>query len=272
MTDIDKKNVFLDPSIEKYYTEGNEKNRLASHQLEKDRTLKILKKYLIPAPAIILDIGGAAGAYAFPLSEMGYTVHLIDPVPLHIEQARAYEKSSSIQLASCTVGDARNIEKEDCCVDVVLLFGPLYHLVHKNDRLKTLREAYRLLKPNGILFAVGISRFAPLIDSFYKEVFNLKKQIIGKELTTGIHHKISGGFDFGYLHTPSELKDEIQQSSFKTVSILAIEGPVWHKGIMANLLQDQSNWEEFLSLIEKIETEESIIGSSAHIMAIAKKL
>lgn len=37
---------------------------------------------------------------------------------------------------------------------------------------------------------------------------------------TGIHHKISEGFDFGYLHTASELKQEIQQCGFKNISIL----------------------------------------------------
>ncbi len=260
----------LDPFIEKYYSGGHEKDRLMSHQLERDRTLCILKKYLPKPPAIILDIGGAAGAYAFPLCEMGYTVHLIDPVSLHIEQAKSYESSSSIQLASYSVGDARHIEREDQCADVVLLFGPLYHLIKQTDRLKSLKEAHRLLKPGGILFAVGISRFASFMDSLYKEAFHSKKEVLKKELMTGVHHKMSEGFDFGYLHTPSELKEEIQNCNFQNVSILAIEGPVWHKTIMANLYQDKQNWQELLDIIEKIEMEESLIGASAHIMAIAK--
>ena len=54
------------------------------------------------APAVVLDIGGAAGAYAFPLADQGYEVHLIDPVPLHIEQAQEYAKHTSKQLASST--------------------------------------------------------------------------------------------------------------------------------------------------------------------------
>ncbi len=260
----------LDPAIEKYYNNGHEKDRLDLHQLERDRTLMILKKFLPATPAFILDIGGGAGAYAFPLTEMGYTVHLIDPVPLHIEQAKSYETSSKIQLASYTVGDARHIEREDHCADVVLLFGPLYHLVDEEDRLMSLREAHRLLKPNGILFAVGISRFASFMDSVYKEAFDLKKQIIKRELKTGIHHKMSDGFDFGYLHTPSELKKEIEECNFQDVSLLAIEGPIWHKKIMANLYQDQTNWQELLNTIESLEREKSLIGASAHIMAIAK--
>lgn len=98
-----------------------------------------------------MDIGGAAGVYAFPLTEMGYTVHLIDPVSLHIEQAKDYGNSTSIQLASYSVGDARFVEREDQSADIILLFGPLYHLVNQADRLKSLKEAHRLLKPNGQL-------------------------------------------------------------------------------------------------------------------------
>ena len=42
--------------FEKYYTEGNEKDRLSAHRLEKDRTLQILKKLLPAAPAVIFDV------------------------------------------------------------------------------------------------------------------------------------------------------------------------------------------------------------------------
>jgi hypothetical protein len=83
-----KSKSLIDPSIDKYYAEGNEKDRLSIHRLEKDRTLQILKKRLPPAPAVILDVGGAAGVYAFPLAETGYEVHLIDPIAVHIEQAK----------------------------------------------------------------------------------------------------------------------------------------------------------------------------------------
>ncbi len=260
----------LDVAIEQYYSKGKEQSRLNEHRLERDRTLMILKKMMPTAPAVVLDIGGAAGAYAFRLANQGYEVHLIDPVPLHIEQALNFQRASSIKLASCSIGDARHIEREGQCADVILLLGPLYHLISQSDRSKALKESYRLLKPGGTLFAVGISRFASFMDSVYQEVFHSKKEVIERELRTGIHHKISEGFDFGYLHTPSELKIEIEQNGFQTVSILSIEGPVWHKGIMNNLSKDQNQWQSLLSMIEKLEAEESILGASAHMMAIAK--
>ena len=42
--------------------------------------------------------------------------------------------------------------------------GPLYHLVERSDRLLALREARRVVRPGGCVVAVGISRFASLLD------------------------------------------------------------------------------------------------------------
>ena len=33
----------------------------------------------------MIDVGGGAGVYALPLASGGYEVHLVDPVPLHVD-------------------------------------------------------------------------------------------------------------------------------------------------------------------------------------------
>jgi ubiquinone/menaquinone biosynthesis C-methylase UbiE len=261
----------LDPALEKYYSEGNEQKRLSSHNLEKDRTLRILRKFLPSTPATILDIGGAAGIYAFPLAEMGYKVHLIDPIALHIQQAKETATNNKLKLASYSVGDARQLDQKNNSIDVVLLFGPLYHLIKKEDRHKALQEAYRVLKPGGILFAAGITRFASFMDAMHKKVVAQKSQVIEQEFKTGIHEKILEGFSFAYLHHPYELKEEIEKNRFENVTVRAIEGPVWDKRSIEALAQDEEEWEKVLMFLEQIETEETILRASAHIMAVAKK-
>ena len=151
---------------EAYYRQGKEAERLLAEQgeLERLRTQSILSRYLPPAPAVIFDVGGGAGIYAFSLAEQGHQVHLFDPVELHLEQARAQAAKSGVALASITRGDARKLEVPSRSADAVLLLGPLYHLVECADRLQSLREARRILKPGGSVFAAGISRFATLID------------------------------------------------------------------------------------------------------------
>ncbi len=271
MAKIKRKPSSIDPSIEKYYAKGGEQDRLSAHRLEKDRTLQILAKWLPSSPAVILDVGGAAGVYAFPLAEKGYEVHLIDPVALHIEQAKTRAKKSKIKLASYSIGDARHLEWKDNSVDVVLLFGPLYHLIKPKDREKALQEAHRVLKPGGLLFAAGIARFASFMDAMHKEAIAAKFKVIEKDFKTGTHDKVSQGFTFAYFHHPSELKNEVQKNGFENVSVRAIEGPVWEKRVIDALSQNEDQWKKVLALLEQIETEESIIGASAHIMAVASK-
>lgn len=129
--------------IEAHYLQGGESERLSNEwgELERRRTQAILARHLPSPPAVILDVGGGAGAYAFPLAKQGYEVHLIDPVELHVEQARSYAKTSGIALASIAQGDARTLDFPASSADAVLLLGPLYHLVERSDRLQALHEA-----------------------------------------------------------------------------------------------------------------------------------
>ena len=103
----------LNGEILSYYRGGNEKDRLLKGygQLEFARTLDILSLYLPEPPAVILDVGGGSGIYAYPLAKLGYEVHLIDAVPLHIEQAlKISSEQPDHPLASALVGDARKLE------------------------------------------------------------------------------------------------------------------------------------------------------------------
>jgi len=150
---VNEQSPLIPKEVEAHYLETRESERLSgTHgELERLRTLEILAGVLPPAPAVILDVGGAAGAYAFPLSERGYVVHLIDPVDVYLEQAKARSTSSGIKLGSITKGDARRLTASSNSADAVLLFGPLYHHVERSDRLMALREARRILNPQGAL-------------------------------------------------------------------------------------------------------------------------
>jgi hypothetical protein len=61
----------LQREILRYCEIGQEAERLESpfSRWEKLRTLDLLDRFLPRAPALFLDVGGAAGAYAFPLAE-----------------------------------------------------------------------------------------------------------------------------------------------------------------------------------------------------------
>src|SRR5579859_3921474 len=94
--------------IRQHYADTDESSRLRAgwFQLEQARTRELILRHLPPAPATIVDAGGGAGAYACWLATIGYQVHLIDPVPKHVEQAReAFSQQPQYSLASAEVGD-----------------------------------------------------------------------------------------------------------------------------------------------------------------------
>ncbi len=270
----------LDHEILKHYDLGNEADRLLQFSnWERIRTEDILQRFLPPTPSVILDVGGAAGVYAFPLASRGYKVHIIDPVPLHIEQANAFsiDKMPETRLASAQVGDARELPFPGAIADAVLFFGPLYHLVTRADRIRAIQEAYRVLKTGGTLLAVGISRFASFVDGIARELVRDPEfvKILDQDLESGQHRNTTGKVEYfttAFLHHPDELQSEIEEGGFKLENILGIEGPVW------NVLNLESHWaspkqrELILAYFRRIESERTLVGASAHIMAIGRKV
>ncbi|MFA5075261.1 MAG: class I SAM-dependent methyltransferase [Candidatus Babeliales bacterium] len=265
--------------VKEYYLQGGEAERLSNGiwQIEKARTENILHRFLPKSPATIVDVGGAAGAYALPLAKQGYEVYLIDLVPLHIEQAKKAEKlQSDHSLKACIVGDARKIELSDSMTDVVLLMGPLYHLPDKKDRLMTISEAYRILKPGGLLFAVGISRFASFIDGIIYRTLKdpIWHKIIVEDIKTGHHVNPTQKFQYfttSFFHKPDELKEELELTGFKKISILAIEGLGFLMPDFDKRWKDQEERKILMSLLEMTESDPNMLAASSHIMAIGKK-
>lgn len=219
----------------RHYENGHEAQRLAIGvgQLELVRTQELVRRYLPPPPAVIFDVGGGPGVYACWLARQGYEVHLIDAVSLHVQQAqRASHAQRDHPIASLAVGDARRLERPDASVDGVLLFGPLYHLIDRYDRVTALREAHRILRHGGLVFAVGISRFASTLDGLVRGYLDDPEcvRIVEGDLIDGQHRNPTNHpryFTTAFFHPPDELKAEIEEAGLYHEHTLAIEGPGW---------------------------------------------
>lgn len=161
--------------VKEYYKEFNENERLRndnSGKLEYEMTMKNLKKYL-PKYATILDLGGAAGSYSFPLSQNDYKMYLADLSEKLIEQAKDKIRKENINnIVSCDVVNAIDLSiYKNEQFDVVLLFGPLYHLLDKMERDKCITEIYRVLKKDGLVFASFIpylSGSIAIVDRYFR--------------------------------------------------------------------------------------------------------
>src|SRR5262249_39568553 len=152
-------------------------------------------RFLPAPPAVVADVGGGPGLYACWLADLGYEVHLYDPVPLHVAQAEAASKARPTHpLAGCAVGDARAVGRPDESADAVRLLGPLYHLTERADRLAALREARRVLRPRGTLVAAAISRFASALDGLRAGFLDdpAFAAIVSRDLADGQHRNSAG--------------------------------------------------------------------------------
>ena len=262
--------------IQAHYLQGGESERLSNEwgELERLRTQAILARHLPPPPAVILDVGGAAGAYAFPLARQGYEVYLVDPVELHLEQARSHARASGVTLASIAQGDACHLDFPASSADAVLLLGPLYHLTERPDRLQALLEARRILRHRGVFLAASISRFASLVDGLSRGFFRDPefREIVEADLTHGLHRNPTNHAEYfttAYFHRPEELAAELGGAGFGDIRTLAIEGPAWSAALFRDAWNDAAQRQKLLEFLSLIEGEASIQGASAHVMAVA---
>ena len=273
------KSIRLRPEIRKHYNRVEERSRLFKEagELEFHRTKELISHRIRSKPSTILDVGGGPGAYSCWLAKLGHTVHLVDPVPLHVQQARAASKSQpGTPLASASLGDARNLKFGDKTSDIILLLGPLYHLVEKPDRQKALSEAFRTLKPGGLLFAAAISRFASALDGLFQNFIQDEKffKIVRQDLKLGQHRNPTSHpeyFTTAFFHRPNELQDEIRKAGFEQPQLFAVEGPAWLLPDLRKVWDNPRLRSRMLTILEHTQHEPTLIGQSAHILAIALK-
>ncbi|TMI48901.1 methyltransferase domain-containing protein [Candidatus Bathyarchaeota archaeon] len=268
----------LDSGFRAHYNAGVERDRLlrGTSNLEFERTKRILLHYLPSRPATILDVGGGPGRYSFWLSEMGHSVHLVDILPLHTRQAREFQRKSKNRLASINLGDARRLDFDDGSADIVLLFGPLYHLVRKKERLKALAEARRVLKPGGLLFAAAISRFTSAVDGSLRGFIRDPEfmTIIQQDLKNGQHRNPSNKpeyFTTSFFHHPSEFEAEMKQARFRSVKVYGVTGFAWLLPRLDQIWRDPTLKARLMSILDRTELEPSMLGISDHLLAVGKK-
>jgi SAM-dependent methyltransferase len=280
------------PEVLEHYGQFDEGGRITAGlgRLELLRTQEILRRHLPDAPLEILDVGGGTGVHARWLAGDGHDVHVVDLVPDHVEQARATASPSASPMKQASpsaspgrvtaeVGDARGLPVPDTSVDAVLVLGPLYHLTDRDDRVRALAEARRVVRPGGLVFAAAISRYASLFDGLAREyLFDPGfRDIVERDVRDGQHRNPTGRpewFTTTYFHHPDELREEAGQAGLDVVEVVGVEGMAgWlgHLGPRLDPGADDEGREAILFSARAIEAEPALLGLSAHLILVARR-
>ncbi len=259
--------------LELYYNKFNEEKRLNSRhgQVEFITSMKYIHKYLKQMETLkpkseirILDVGAGTGRYSVPLAEEGYDVTAVELVKHNL--GRLKQKSD---LVKAYQGNALKLKRfTDNSFDLVLLFGPMYHLMDKEEKIQALQEAKRVTAPGGVILV------AYIMNEFSVITYAFKERHIKEAMETGMLDE-----DFHCTKTANELYSMVRTEDIeelnkivglKRIQIITADGAANYLRPYLNALDE----EEFRYFIEyHLATCEraDILGASGHLVDILHK-
>jgi SAM-dependent methyltransferase len=259
--------------VEDHYDRHAEREweRLERHRTEYAVTCRILQEHLPDPPGRILDVGGGPGRYAIHLTERGYQVILLDLSQNSLDLALTKATAQGIYLPPPVRGDATALPAEYTGqFDAVLLMGPLYHLLTAEARLAAVREARRVLRPGGYLFASFITRFAPLRDL----AIQLPGWILAHPeryrqlLEAGVNPAYeSSGFPDSYFIHPDEVAPLMAEGGFTQLALHGVEGVVAGHEETVNALEGEL-WDAWVALNYRLSREPALYGAADHLLFV----
>jgi SAM-dependent methyltransferase len=262
--------------VHAYYGRDEERERLdaALGVVEFERTKEIITRHLQPPPATVADIGGGPGRYSIWLAEGGYRVHHRDLVPLHVEHAKRDAAAANVEIDS-REGDARAVDLPDASVDAVLLLGPLYHLPKRADRIAALREAGRIVRAGGFVFAAAISRWAARLHGVLVERIHEKfpdvLDLLGEVERSGRLPPLHEGAFAGFTHRPRELRTEARVAGLDPIDLVGVEGLAFALPDLETLLETGLGRQIVFDAARAFERVPELLGLGPHLILTAQR-
>ena len=247
----------------KHYNKHNEDKRLKTKhaQVEFITAMKYIHEYIKPG-AKVLDVGAAMGAYSIPLHEEGYDVTAFELVKHNLKEIEI--KCPDIK---CIQGNAINLSKlEDNSFDAIILFGPMYHLIRYEEKLKALEEAKRVVKENGYIFiSYCMNEYAIITHAFKeKQALNVKNSIDDS------YHVISKDTDLYCYVRLEEINKLMNDANLSRVKILSQDGPAEYlKKEIINMNDEE--FEMFINYHLSTCERPELLGAGRHILDILQK-
>jgi hypothetical protein len=133
-----------------------------------------------------------------------------------------------------------------------------------------------VLKPGGWLFAAAISRYASALDGLARNLLDDPRfeRIVERDLRDGQHRNLTDRMDYfttAYFHRPDDLAKEIEPAGLTLQGVYGIEGPGWILPDVVERMADPQRREALLRVAGMLESESTVVGTSAHLLAVAQR-
>lgn len=262
-------------TLVEYYNKFNEEKRLNSRhgQVEWRTSMAYIRRYLKQIAETsgkqkkeicILDIGAGTGRYSIPLAEEGYEVSAVEPVRHNLGRLKA-----KTDLVKAYQGNALKLKRfADETFDLVLLFGPLYHLHREGDKLKALGEAKRVLKQEGVLLAAYIMNEYSVITYAFKEG-HIREALREGMLDENFHctEKANELYSMVRLEDIEKLN---RLAGLARIQIISADGPANYMRMYLNRL-DEEEFEHFVAYHLATCERMDLMGAAGHTVDILRK-
>ena len=249
--------------INRTYDIFDEEHRLCSKaaRVEFLTSVKYIEKYLKPGMKI-LDIGAGAGEYSLYFAEQGYEVSSLELADNNIAAFRKRIKPEhKIELIQGNAVDLSVYPDES--FDIVLMFGPLYHLHDEEDRQKAIAEAKRVAKKDAVLFFAFIGN-----DMIFITELNYDDQYIKNG---DFDRKTFKMDDFPFVfHTVDGCRKILENGKITILHEVASDGVSELMAEKINRLDDE-DYEIYLRYHYYCCEKPEMLGRSNHLLFVGRK-
>lgn len=250
--------------VQEIYRRFDEKSRLnhsKAARVEFLTTVRYIEKYLKPG-AKILDVGAGAGEYSLYFARKGYPVSALELADANIAAFRSQMRTP--EEVDLVQGNALDLSRyADESFDVVLLFGPLYHLHDELEKLRCIEEAKRVCKQDGKLFFAFISNDIVILTM---------QQTQSDYLLHGYYDKESFRLDdFPFVfHTLEHCRELLRSGGVKILHEVAADGV---SELMQDLINglDDAGYAQYLRYHAYICEKPECLGFSNHLLFVGEK-
>ena len=250
--------------VQEVYRRFDESNRLTKSKaarVEFLTTVKYIEKYLTSG-ARILDVGAGAGEYSLHFARKGYQVSALELADANIAAFRA--KITADDQIDLVQGNALDLSRYDSdSFDVVLLFGPLYHLHDEADKLQCIEEAKRVCKPDGRIFFAFISNDIVILTM---------QQFQTDYLVSGHYNKDTFRLDdFPFVfHTVDHCRALLAKAGIQITHEVAADGVSELLKDLVNTM-DTATYQQYLRYHFYICEKPECLGMSNHLLFVGEK-